>query len=115
MKNLPIVLIDVDSVLANFNKAIFYVLKTNFNVNIEAIDLHTPIWDIMNLPNLVHLKNQLWELLESNNGFVYKIEKYNYADNLVSKLRKISQLIACTSSIQKGSFASERSNWLMDK
>jgi 5'(3')-deoxyribonucleotidase len=107
-----LILIDCDGVLANFSQMVLDVMKNDF-----GIELHYPGYkiDCFELPNVKPLQETIWNHICDTPRLISNLETYDYANELIYKLRELGQVI-CLTSLSKGKYyASERIEWLVNK
>jgi len=119
-------LIDCDGVMAQWSKMFAKVCFDHFGIQAPIFDGEH--WDIFNYPEIVANKDRIWSYILGNPGLIYNLEKYDYTDELLTKLRARGEVICVTSIVVNttdfgtpdektipGYYADERIRWLMDK
>jgi 5'(3')-deoxyribonucleotidase len=108
-----VILIDCDGVVADFDGMFTQVLKTQFGIVFNPND--SLEWDYFNHPRVKEVKNEVWGYILSTRGLIRGIQKLSYADEMISKLREVGVVEACTSIVAGGYYADERIMWLMEQ
>lgn len=106
-------LIDCDGVLSDFRDMAIRVIKEHFGVTIPETDNKN--WDVFNYQQLTNIKSDIWNYIIKTPGLIKNIKKFDYADELISELRKYSDVICVTTIISGGTWADERIQWLIDE
>lgn len=119
-------LIDCDDVIAQWFKMFTNVCFDHFGIQVPVCDGVN--WDVFNYPEIVENKDRIWSYLLGTPGLIYNLEKYDYTDELLSKLRERGEVICVTSIVVNtsgfgtadektipGYYADERIRWLIDK
>ena len=120
------VLIDCDGVLAQWTNMFIDVCRNQFGIELPKHD--GKCWDVFKYPGIVERKDEIWTYILSNPNLIYCLEKYNYTDELLTKLRERGEVICVTSIVVNtkgygtlsevtlpGFYADERIRWLIDK
>lgn len=106
-------LIDCDEVLANFNEALINIIKTQFGIEVVFDDINR---DIFEYPNIKPIKEDIWEYICKTPNIVRSLNKFPYTDELLSKLRKVSDKVICVTAIMKSRYyPGERFEWLIEE
>lgn len=103
-------LIDCDGVLANFAKLVLDVMKNNFGIEVIYPGYKV---DCLELPHVKPLQDKIWNHICNTPGLIRNLEKYEYTDELISKLRELGQVICLTSAANGQYYAGERFEWLI--
>ncbi len=104
-----IILIDLDGVLANFNKAIADAFNKDYN---EIEDNWTPgNWSIAQQLNLS--EGEIWARVNKIESFWEDIELYPYAKKLVKYLKSKYEVNVCTSPSSNPACATGKMKWLL--
>lgn len=108
-----ITLIDCDGVMAKWTDMFIRVCREQFDINPTINDGKT--WDFFNYPEVVAKKNDIWKYILSTKGLIRDLEKYDYADELIAKLRERGEVVCVTSIVSGGYYADERIMWLIEE
>jgi 5'(3')-deoxyribonucleotidase len=109
MDSNKIILIDLDGVLAHFNKAVSDVFNIDYS-NIE--DNWTPgNWSIAT--ELKLSEGEIWARINKIETFWEDIELYPYAKNLVKYLKSKYEVNVCTSPSYQVHCATGKMKWLL--
>ena len=106
-------LIDCDGVLSNFTKMFLEVVQTQFGVEAKPSDGEN--WDLFDYPEVKAIKNDVWKYILGTKGIIRGLEKFAYADELISRLREEGEVICVTSVTTGGFYADERIMWLIEE
>lgn len=83
----PVILIDCDGVLANFDKMFIGVIQNVFGIEFDPSKSQE--WDYFNHPDVKAIKNDVWKHILGTPGIIYGLEKYPYTDDFLVKLREV--------------------------
>jgi 5'(3')-deoxyribonucleotidase len=108
-----VILIDCDGVVADFDGMFIHVLRTQFGIEFNPND--SLEWDYFNHPQVIEVKNDVWQYILSTRHLIRGIQKFSYADEMIRKLREVGSVEACTSIVAGGYYADERIMWLMEQ
>src|SRR5690242_16199550 len=97
----PIILLDIDGVVANFDKIILDYFSQNHNIKID-LGQETDLWDVSDFPEVRHLSEEVWDYILGTKDLIRNIELYPGAKDFVHNLRSLGHVIACTSSVFPG-------------
>jgi 5'(3')-deoxyribonucleotidase len=108
----PILLMDVDGVLANFIEAVLSVLRDEFGV----MDYHhdtIETWEMFaSMPEHIHLRDNVYEILKKYGG-CFGIPPYPGSQNGVAALKKLVDVVIVTSPFYgSDTWVAERERWL---
>lgn len=119
-------LIDCDGVMAQWTKMFIRVCQDQFGI--EMPPHNGEVWDIFKYPGIVEKRDEIWSYILGTSGLIYGLEKYDYTDELLSKLRERGEVICVTSIVTNtvgfgtpeeraipGFYADERIMWLINK
>lgn len=119
-------LIDCDGVIAQWSKMFEKVCLEHFDIKVPIFDGKN--WDIFDYPEIIENKDRIWSYMLSSTGLIYNLEKYEYTDELLAKLRERGEVICVTSIVVNtsgfgtpdekvipGYYADERIRWLINK
>lgn len=119
-------LIDCDGVIAQWSKMFEKVCLEHFDIKVPIFDGKN--WDIFEYPEIIENKDRIWSYMLSSPGLIYNLEKYEYTDELLAKLRERGEVICVTSIVVNtsgfgtpdekvipGYYADERIRWLINK
>lgn len=119
-------LIDCDGVIAKWSKMFEKVCLEHFDIEVPIFDGKN--WDIFEYPEIIENKDRIWSYMLSSPGLIYNLEKYEYTDELLAKLRERGEVICVTSIVVNtsgfgtpdekvipGYYADERIRWLINK
>jgi 5'(3')-deoxyribonucleotidase len=107
------ILIDCDGVLSNFSSMFVEIAKTQFGIDARLSDGEN--WDLFDYPEVKERKEDIWKHILSTPGLIRGLDKFDYADELVSELRKLGDVICVTSVVFGGTYADERIAWLVEE
>ena len=105
-------LIDCDGILANFSEKARADLKNRYGIEVTCDGKN---WDYFDYPEVLPHKYDMWNYIVNTKGWVRGLNKYDYAEELVSRLREFGKVI-CISAVPPGPyFACERIDWLIEE
>lgn len=107
-----IILIDCDGVLSNFNEMALGAIKSQFNIDVTCDGMN---WDYFDYPNVKSVSGQLWDYICKTPGVIRGLKKYDYADELIGRLREIGDVVCLTSIPRSKFYPSERFEWLIEE
>jgi 5'(3')-deoxyribonucleotidase len=107
-----IILIDCDGVLSNFNEMALGAIKNHFNIDVTCDGMN---WDYFDYPNVKSVSGQLWNYICNTPGVIRGLKKYDYADELIHRLREIGQVVCLTSIPRSKFYPGERFEWLIEE
>jgi 5'(3')-deoxyribonucleotidase len=112
MNNKPVVLLDCDGVLANFDKGVIEFINSRTNSNLKESDITTyKIFDKYGGPIL---EKEFYDFINEG-GFCSHLEPYEEAIPAVIELQLISDLYIVTKPLWLSSWVLERTEWLSNK
>jgi 5'(3')-deoxyribonucleotidase len=103
------ILIDCDGILSNFSEMALGIIKNEFGINVVCDGNN---WDYFDYPEVLPIKGKVWDIINSP-GIINGLKKFDYADELISRLREIGHVICLTAVTGGKYFASERFEWLI--
>lgn len=119
-------LIDCDGVMAQWTKMFIEVCESQFGISPPPPN--GEVWDIFKYPGIMEKRDEIWSYILSTPNLIYGLEKYDYTDELLSKLRERGEVICVTSIVTNtvgfgtsqeraipGYYADERIMWLINK
>lgn len=106
-------LIDCDGVMAQWTKMFIEVCRTEFDIDPGVCDGKS--WDFFNYPGVVEKKDEIWNHILHTPGLIRNLDKYDYTDELVAKLRERGEVVCVTSIVAGGVYADERIVWLIEE
>lgn len=109
----PVILIDCDGVLADFDAMFIGLIRDQFGIDFNPTDYDE--WDYFNHPDVVNIKSDVWDRLKQTKGLIRGIKKLPYAEEMIRKLREVGKVEACTSIVSGGTYADERIMWLIEE
>lgn len=109
----PVILIDCDGVLADFDGMFIGILRDHFDIEFDPSKAEE--WDYFNHPDVVRVKNDVWQHILNTKGLIRGIKKLDYAEEMIRKLREVGTVEACTSVVAGGYYADERIMWLIEE
>lgn len=104
-------LIDCDGVIIDFHSMVREYVLERWDIEINTSD--TLNWDILDHPLVKQYREEIWKYIIYTPSIIKNLKKFNYTDEMLSKLRERGKLLACTSSIFSGTFPGERVDWLI--
>jgi 5'(3')-deoxyribonucleotidase len=106
------ILIDCDGVLSNFSEMAVGIIKEQFGIDVVCDGKN---WDYFDYPEILPIKGKIWDYICGTPGIIRGLKKYNYADELISRLREIGHVICVTSTPRSQYYPSERFMWLIEE
>jgi len=89
------------------------IVQTQFGVQARPSDGEN--WDLFDYPEVKAIKDEVWKYILETPGLIRGLEKFDYADELVARLRKLGEVICVTSVVSDGFYADERIVWLKEE
>lgn len=106
------ILIDCDGVLSNFSEMALGIIKNEFGIDVVCDGKN---WDYFDYPDVLPVKNKVWEYITKTPGLIRGLKKFDYTDELISRLRKVGHVICLTSIPRSKFYPGERFEWLIEE
>ena len=113
--NRPVVLVDVDGVLADFQTAAFKEIdRIGIKLTIDEYNLSQRMWDFCAHPKLEAHRAEIQQSWKRA-GFCAEIKPYAGARDGIKMLREVADVYACTAHMRGNpTWVHERDEWLIE-